>query len=411
MNKRNLFLWSLYDFANSIVFINFLLYFAQWLVIDGGLSDFSYNAIFAVTTVLLLVSAPVIAGYVDRNGGRKFFLNTATIGTIISYGLAVTVASLGSGYVVLAALLFLVGQYFYQFSFVFYNAMIEDVASQEKRGRASGIGYFANALGQFFGLLLTFQFADSRLIPVGISIVAFSIFSLPMMLFFKESRVPRVAMSVKDLRESTQVFFRQLLSFFVVSASVPMLIAFFLFNDAILTLANNFAIVLERVFVVDDMQKSLVLMGIVVMSGIGGALSGWIADRIGFLKTLKLILVAWLVALPILAIVPESGSFIFFSIPIGLLIGSVFAVSRAYMSVLLSKDNMTYGFSFYTLAERFATFAGPLVWGTIVLLGSSSETSYRLAVAAMALFILAGLLILVFFRRENAVEFIPKRQG
>ena len=28
--KRNILLWSLYDFANSIVMIVFLLYFAQW---------------------------------------------------------------------------------------------------------------------------------------------------------------------------------------------------------------------------------------------------------------------------------------------------------------------------------------------------------------------------------------------
>ena len=40
MDKRNLFVWSLYDFANSIIYVNVLLYFAQWMVIDAGLPDF-----------------------------------------------------------------------------------------------------------------------------------------------------------------------------------------------------------------------------------------------------------------------------------------------------------------------------------------------------------------------------------
>src|SRR3989344_9639807 len=93
MNKKKLFLWSLYDFANSIVFINFLLYFAQWIVVDGGLSDFWYNAIFAIATVLLLLSAPILAAYTDKHGGRKFFLNISTVGTFISYGLAALLAS------------------------------------------------------------------------------------------------------------------------------------------------------------------------------------------------------------------------------------------------------------------------------------------------------------------------------
>lgn len=126
MNKKNLFLWSLYDFANSIIFVTFVLFFAQWLVIDGGLSDFWYNAIFAIATVLLLVSAPALASYTDRKGGRKFFLNITTVATALCYGLAVVVAHMGTPYVLLSAGLFLLGQYFYQFSFTFYNAMIED---------------------------------------------------------------------------------------------------------------------------------------------------------------------------------------------------------------------------------------------------------------------------------------------
>ncbi len=116
MNKKKLFLWSLYDFANSIVFINFLLYFTQWIVVDGGLSDFWYNAIFAISTVLLFLSAPILASFTDKHGGRKFFLNISTIGTFVTYGLAAFLAGIDNPNIFIIAMLFLMVQYFYQLS-------------------------------------------------------------------------------------------------------------------------------------------------------------------------------------------------------------------------------------------------------------------------------------------------------
>lgn len=41
-NKKNVFLWALYDFANSIISIVFFLYFAQWIVVDRGVLDFYF---------------------------------------------------------------------------------------------------------------------------------------------------------------------------------------------------------------------------------------------------------------------------------------------------------------------------------------------------------------------------------
>ncbi len=60
MNRKNDFLWTLYDFANSIVTIVFFLYFSQWLVVDKGVSGFWYNMIFTVGSVLLLFTAPIL---------------------------------------------------------------------------------------------------------------------------------------------------------------------------------------------------------------------------------------------------------------------------------------------------------------------------------------------------------------
>ncbi len=176
----------MYDFANSIVFINFLLYFSQWLVLDGGLSDFWYNATFAISTVILFFSAPVLAAYTDKFGNRKFFLNIATFGTAIFYVLAAFSAMQGY-HIFLIALFFLLGQYFYQLSFVFYNPLIEELCETSHRGRVSGIGQFSNALGQVVGLAIMLPLAGSRLAPLlPPSVAIFILLALPMMIFYKE---------------------------------------------------------------------------------------------------------------------------------------------------------------------------------------------------------------------------------
>ena len=61
-------------------------------------------------------------------------------------------------------------------------------------------------------------------------------------------------------------------------------LAYFFFNDAIITASNNFPIYLEKVFGVNDQTKSFLLIGIIITSAIGAPLSGWIADKVGLKK-------------------------------------------------------------------------------------------------------------------------------
>lgn len=399
MHKKKLFYWSLYDFANSIIFINFLLYFSQWMVIDGGLSDFWYNAIFAITSILLFLSAPSLAAFTDVYGGRKYLLNFATVGTFLGYGLATVFAYLGTHYIFMAALCFLVGQYFYQLSFVFYNTLIEDVADMGHRAKASGIGQFANSLGQVTGLIIALPLSATRLQPLFPSLLIFLVLALPMMFLFKDSKPKCGKINGNILRGGEVAYIKKIITFFSVSVAVPMLVAFFFFNDALITISNNYPIYMERVFAVSDMTKNILLMGILLMSALGGLVSGRIADKIGSSKTLGYILMGWIVLIPLIATAKGMTALSIFSVLVGFFIGSSSAVTRAYLSELLKEDELGYGFSFYTLAERFATLFGPLTWGGIIAGLGTEHTSYRIAMASMTLFVFIGWVILVKWKR------------
>lgn len=399
MNKKKLFIWSLYDFANSFIFINFLLYFSQWLTIEGGLSDFKYNAIFAITSILLLISAPTLASFTDRFGGRKYFLNISTVGTFLTYGLAVILAY-NKQSIYLISLFFLLGQYFYQLSFVFYNTLIVDVADEEHRARASGIGQFSNSIGQVCGLVVALFFTANRLQPLVASLIIFIVLSLPMMIGFIESKVLKDKINIKILLEGEKDYFKKMIKFFSLSVAIPILVAYFFFNDAMITVSNNYSIYIERVFSVPDTSKNILLMSVLFMSAIGGIVSGWIADRIGPVKTLLGILFGWVILLPLIATADNFITLSVLSCFSGLLIGSVVAVTRAYLSRVLANDELVYGFSFYTIFERFATLVGPLTWGGVIAFLGVYPNSYRVAMASMVIYIVIGIMILMLWKRS-----------
>jgi len=404
MYKKKLFLWSLYDFANSIIFVNFLLYFSVWMMVDGGLSDFWYNAVFAVSSILLFFSAPTLASFADKYGGRKYLLNFATLGTFLGYGLATLFAYLGTQYIYIIVVFFLLGQYFYQLSFVFYNTLIEDVADIEHRARASGIGQFSNSLGQVIGLLIALPLSTTRLQPLFPSLIIFILLSLPMMIFFVDSKVKQAKLGIKILREGEKEYYKKMKLFFSLSVAVPLLVSFFLFNDALITISNNYPIYMERVFAVSDNIKNYLLLVILFMSALGGITFGWIADRVGDLKTLKFVLVCWVIFIPLLALAKGMILLSIFSAILGFLIGPVWTVSRSYLSKVLNMDELTYGFTFYTLAERFATLFGPLAWGGIIAVMGTQGGSYRIALGSMVIFVIIGLLILFKWKRSILIE-------
>jgi UMF1 family MFS transporter len=347
---------------------------------------------------MLFLSAPTLAAFTDRYGGRKYLLNFATIGTFLGYGVATTLAYIGQN-MYLIALFFLIGQYFYQLSFVFYNSLIEDVADIEHRSRASGIGQISNSLGQVLGLVLAIPLSATRLQPLFPSLIVFIVLALPMMIYFVDSRPRQRTLTRLVLVEGQREYLKKMFTFFSVSIAIPMLVAFFFFNDALITISNNYPIYMERVFSVPDSTKNLLLLLVLGMSAVGGIASGWIADKIGSLKTLKFILAGWIILIPLIALSRDLISLSIFSGLIGLLIGSVWTVTRSYLSGILKKEELGYGFSFYTLFERFATLLGPLAWGGTIAVMGTQPNSYRTAMMLMTLFVAIGFVILFKWKR------------
>ena len=407
-SKKNIFLWVLYDFANSIVAIVFFLYFSQWLVIERSVPDIYFNLTFTISALLLLFTAPLFGSLLDKSLRRITGLRYTTIFTALFYGLCAIFAVTNQE--IPAIIFFTLGLFSYLLSFTFYTPLINDISSQEKRGRISGLGISANYLGQFAGLLIALPFANntlrffnssSRAETLLPSVLLFFILSLPMLIFFKEPKKQQLKSSlsskIKEMLKETKT----LLSF---SSVAFFLLAYFLFNDAILTASNNFAIFLEQIWRVSDTTKTYILLGILITSAIGGGVSGFVADKFGHKKTLMIILIGWLFLLPFIGLINNFTLFIISTTLMGFWFGSTWTVSRSIMSCIAPAGKHNLAFSYFGIAERASSLIGPIVWGLIVSnLVSIGSTRYRIAVLAITAFILLGIIALSKVQDDRAI--------
>ncbi len=403
--KKNIFLWVLYDFANSIVMITFFLYFSQWLVVDGGVSDFAYNLLFIFSTILLIFTAPVLGALTDRYNKCFSFLQKNTIIIYLLYILLSLVVLFTPERKLLAMTIFVLGNFFYQLSFSFYTPLLSDLAKPERRGLISGIGHAANWLGQIAGLLIALPFASGSIYLFGdhgraqvflpVTIV-FILLSLPMLFFYKKKTQAEVGkISLLDIKKEYKGIIHTTKALFIVPGVSMFLLAFFFFNDAILTASNNFPIVLERVFSAPDTTKTFLLALILITSVIGSIISGYLGDKFGLKKVLMWILFLWVILFPLIATSQTIGMLTVYVTIMGIIFGGVWTVSRALLSKLLPEDKLTHGFSFYIISERFASFLGPLAWsGIVAFTPTNNALNYRIAMVFMTVFIIIGLVLM-----------------
>lgn len=401
INVKQLVLWAMYDFANSIVFIVFFFYYSQWLVVDRGISDFWFNMTFVGASFLFLLIVPVVSSIADKIKVNMPGLRITTILSATFFFLTGLIAAFFPEYYVISIATFSLASFFYLFCFTFYNPLLRDIATPEKRGFAAGWGQFGNWLGQITGLLLAMLFVTGTiklfgdpnraqtLIPASVS---FFLFSLPLLIFFKESGTRTRAQI--NIKEEYKNIFKSFLNLCKLPGVGLFFLAYFLFNDAIITASSNFPIYIDRLFGVDDSIKSYLLLGILVTSAVGAPAGGWIADKIGFKKTLLGILIGWMIIFPLMAMATNFTFFIFVAIAMGLWFGSIWAVTKAYLLQLTPSSMLNQSFTYYTLMERMATFIGPISWGLVVTyLPKTNGFNYRFAAIVMAVFVFVGFII------------------
>lgn len=402
MSRGRIVAWTFFDFANTafsviIVTVIYSRYFTNHVA--GG-SRTLWGLAVSISMICAAILSPPLGAVADYSRRRKQSLLWFTLICIACTALLFFVEE---GMVVTGILLFVVANIGFEGGLVFYDAFLPSLTGRSSFGRVSGYGFAMGYLGALTVLLIVNMMLPEAGSPeylffVRLSFVVaavfFLVFSLPLFLTVPEpSSTGPDRPSGSLLRTGIRRAVTTLKSLFVAReypAMARFLVAFFIYNDGILTIIAFAAIFAEQILHMSD--KDIILFFAIVQSSaiLGSLLFGIITDSIGPRKTISITLLIWIAISVGAYFVDSVGVFYGVGLLAGVAMGSSQSSSRSMMALLTPKERAAEFFGFYDgLCGKASAVVGPLIYGLI-----ADMTGERIAALAIGLFFVTGLLLL-----------------
>jgi len=403
-NKKQVFIWSLFDFANSsyaviIAAFVFAVYFTGVVCEKNPAGDFLWSLGINISMLISAVLNPVCGALADKTSNKKAFLFFFTVLAVVPTALLYFT---GAGTIALALILFVVSNIGFQTGLTFYDAFISDIAEEKYYNKVSAFGYAVGYIGSLISVLLVFPFKDNYNLLFVVTALFFLVFSMPLFLFLKEKKI------VRGDTEKINYFSYGFVKVFNTLKHIGkyrnlrnFLIAFFLYIDAVNTIIFFSGIYASKTlnFGITELAVFFIIVQFTAM--LGSFLFGWVGDKLGILRSIILTLFFWIaIILFIFIFVHENSYLVIGSVKVhlfflaggfaGTFLGSTQSLSRALMTKLTPLDIKTEFFGFYSLFEKTSTLLGPLTFGLVSWLSGSQ----RFAILSVGIFFVLGLLML-----------------
>lgn len=358
--------WSLYDLANTVFSMSIVSLILPLWVLDNGGTVETWGYANSLTMVLVLISAPILGALSDQAGRRLPFLMVCTVACV-----AFT-AALGLGGLWGTLAVFVVANYFFQASLIFYDATLPVVSTKRTRGVVGGFGIGLGYLGSFIAVLIALFLVD-MIGEVGafrVTALLFAIFAVPIFLFVKE---PQVRANVSVDFGAVRKAFAQVRDTF---RHLPRYrgLGRFLVGRAFYTDAANTVIIFLVIYTTEavgfsDTRAQLLMMVAIVFAVLGGLTLGSVVQRIGPKRTLDFVLVLWVVSLSGAVAVPVLGIPTIWFWPVaclaGIALGGTWAADRPYMLILAPPRRLGEFYGLYSMVGRFSGAIGPAMFALV----------------------------------------------
>jgi MFS transporter, UMF1 family len=436
-DKREIFGWAMYDWANSAfsttVGTVFLGPYIASLAADAAKSfpdgmarlgnipiapDSFFPYCVSISVALQVFFLPILGAIADYSHLRKRMMQIfATIGAFMTVSLFLVAGTLWW----LGGLFFILANLAFGASIVLYNSYLPDIASEDQRDRVSSFGWAMGYLGD--GILLAlnlafFTFHDKLGIPTGLSIrinlasagvwwLAFS--------FFTWARLhPRHARRSLPARETyVTIGFKQLARTIKEVGHFPETLKFlgsyFLYNDGIQTViavSSTFAAapLLRGGLELDLGTLTKVILIIQFMAFFGALFWGRLAAWVGAKKAIIISLVIWS-AVVIYSYFGLKGDnrafeFLLLGVVIALVLGGSQAISRSLFAQMIPAGKEAEFYSFYEISDRGTSWIGPLLFGLM----NQIFGSLRPAILSLIFFFIVGLVTLPLVNEKKAIS-------
>lgn len=393
--------WAFYDWANSafavvvIAGIFPIFYRDYWA---RGLPDdeitLSLGVANSLSSLLLIVSAPLLGAIADAVGVRKRLLMAcAVLSALATAGFAFVAQGAWVG----AAAFYVFGVFLFMLGNVFYDALLVDVTEPRWFDRVSSLGFALGYLGGGIALAFCvwmivragdFGFGDesgairASFVLVGVWWV---VFSVPLLLRVRERRGARgsVRAGIGRFLETLRLLRRH-------PSLAWFLLAYWLYIDGVDTvirMAANYGQVLG--FGVHDLMVALLLVQFI---GFPATLVyGRLAERFGARRLIMAGVLVYLVICVWGALLQTAAGFYALVVLIGLTQGGIQAQSRSFYARLAPPQHSAQLFGVYNLLGKFAALVGPLILGVV----GSVSGSPRLGLLSVGVLFIAGLAVLI----------------
>jgi len=402
-SNREIASWCLYDFADSafttlIVTVSYALYFRGVVATSlGARASFYWGLSIASSMAIVALLAPVLGAAADAAGRKKTFLACAA-GTAITF--TALLGLVGPGDIAAGMILFILANVGYEGAHVFYNGFLPEIASDEEMGRISGYGWAVGYIGGLAALLLSlpltrqgFEGNGAALYRWTFPLVAlfYLVFSLPIFLVLRE-RAPRKPESLGGLvRDGIARLTVTLHSVRRQGDLLRFLLAFFAYNDGVMTVISFAAIYAQNVIGFTMQQVTLLFLVTQITAFIGAFAAGLLVDQIGARVTIIITLVLWCGVVTAAFLARTVPQFFVVGIIASIGMGSTQTASRSLMGLLVPPGRNAEFFGFYGLTGKISAIFGPVIYGWV----ASIYGTERPAVLSVVPFFLFGLVLLL----------------
>jgi UMF1 family MFS transporter len=418
-DKRTIFGWAMYDWANSAYITIFGAvigaFFTGTIMVGDTYWGLSGEALFSILiglgSIVLLIAMPILGAIADyTNAKRRFLRNFAFVGAAF----ALLIAFVPDGQVPIFLIIVVVSQLGFVAANVFYDGFLPEIATDDTIDQVSSkgfaLGYLGGGLYLLFALILILFSSDDpgatlsetfaariAIFGSGIWWMGFSLVSL--------ARLPAdgTGGAKRGLREYASIGFSRTMETTKKLREFPQLlmfvVAFIIYNSGIGTV-----IAISGPYAEDTLGLELETIAlaflIVQFIAVGGAfMLGALANRIGPQRSVLITLVVWIGVAVMAYFLPEGSAtgFLALAAVIGFVLGGVQALSRSLYGTMIPEEASAEFFGFYSVFSKLSGI-GPLVFGLV----SATTGSGRAAILSIALFFIVGLILLARVDVEEA---------
>lgn len=399
-SKSQIFYWALFDFANTafsviVVTVIYSKYFSNYVA--GG-KKWLWGLAVSISMIIAAMLSPPLGAVADVSRNRKRFLLTFTLVSVICTALMFYIHK---GDVFWGAVLFIFANIGFEAGLVFYDAFLPNLTDKKNFGRVSGYGFAMGYIGALAVLLIVMLLLPSQSSPdyyfyirlsFVVAAVFFLFFSIPLFLFVSE---PKIKLTVKGsafktgMKKSSETL-KALFYHRTYPSISRFLLAFFLYNDAIITIIAFASIFASNILKMSDDQVIYFFVIVQSTAVLGSFIFGIVSDHIGPKKTITITLIIWLGVIFGAYFVQTVFQFYLVGLSAGAAIGSSQSCSRSLMALLTPKEREAEFFGFYDgLFGKSSAVIGPLFYGIV-----SDLSNERIAALAIGIFFLVGLILL-----------------